>query len=182
MKRPFSRRMPPVARHPWHPVVWLVVAGIAVAFGGCAVAQPYQAVGVCSIGVAVHVITTRIANGRLRELAAGRAGEDIGTFARGFDRRTQPFDPWVVRATWDALQPLVSYPGGRVPLRPSDSLADDLRIDPELLDIEFVEIAERAGRCLDGVEANPLFLDARTVGDLVRLLSAQPLTATAPRG
>ena len=43
------------------------------------------------------------------------AGEDIGTFARAFDRRSEPFDPWVVRATWDALLPYCGFP-----LRPAD--------------------------------------------------------------
>ena len=43
----------------------------------------------------------------LGQLASDRIGEDIGTFARGFNRRTEPFDPWVVRATWDALTSLL---------------------------------------------------------------------------
>ena len=177
--RKFSRWMPPAARQFLHPAAWLVVAGLAAAFVGTAIAWPYQTAGVCAFLAALIVVTTLSQHSRLRELAAGRAGEDIGTFARGLDRRTQPFDPWVVRATWDALRPLVSYPGGRVPLRPTDSLVDDLRIDPDLIEDEYFEIAERAGRCLDGIEANPHLHKVRTVGDLVRLVSAQPLTASA---
>jgi hypothetical protein len=51
-----------------------------------------------------------------------RPGEDIGTFARAFDRRAEPFDPWVVRATWDALVPYVTHGDWHVPLRPTDRL------------------------------------------------------------
>ena len=180
--RRFSRWMPAAARRPMRPLGKLVLVGLLVGFVGVAIASPYQVAGVCVVGVAFSVVSTKVAHGRLRRLAAGRPGEDIGTFARGLDRRTQPFDPWVVRATWDALTPHVSYPGGRVPLRQTDTLVDDLRIDPELLGIEFCEIAQRAGRCLDGIEANPLYRDGRTVGDLVRLVSAQPLTGSARSG
>src|SRR5262249_24817516 len=59
---------------------------------------------------------------RLRRLAEQRPSEDIGTFARAFDRRTEPFEPWLVRATWDALQPYVRFRDGQVPLRPTDRL------------------------------------------------------------
>ena len=179
--RRFSRWMPANADRSCHPALKLVVAGFLMGFVGVAITWPYQIAGVCVVGVAFNVAVTKVTHGRLRRLAAGRTGEDIGTFARGLDRRTQPFDPWVVRATWDALTPHGSYPGGRVPLRQTDTLLEDLLIDSELLEIEFHEIAERAGRCLDGVEANPLFRDARTVGDLVRLVSAQPLTGSVRR-
>ncbi len=179
--RRFSRQMPANADRAYHPALKLVVAGLLMGFVGVAITWPYQVVGFCAVAVAFTVVSTKVAHGRLRRLAAGRPGEDIGTFARGLDRRTQPFDPWVVRATWDALMPHVSYPGGRVPLRPTDAIVEDLRIDLELLEIEFCEIAQRAGRCLDGIEANPLYRDGRTVGDLVRLVSAQPLTGSARR-
>src|SRR3954468_7641617 len=61
----------------------------------------------------------------LTRIASERAGEDIGTFARAFDRRTAPFDPWVVRAIWDALQ---DYFVG-MPFRPTDRLVEDFGID-----------------------------------------------------
>ena len=179
--RRFSRWMPAAACRPLRPVGKLLLVCLLVGFVGVAITWPYRVAGVCGVAAAFNVVTTKVAHGRLRRLAAGRTGEDIGTFARGFDRRTEPFDPWVVRATWDALVPHVSYPGGRLPLRPRDTFVEDIRIDPELISIEFVEIAERSGRCLDGVEANPLYRNARTVSDLVRLVSAQPLTGSARR-
>jgi hypothetical protein len=51
---------------------------------------------------------------RLRRVSAERQGEDIGTFAKAFDRRAPEFDPWVVRAVWDALQAYRTHRGGVV--------------------------------------------------------------------
>ncbi len=117
----------------------------------------------------------------LRRLAAGRTGEDIGTFARGFNRRAEPFDSWVVRATWDALTPYVRFDGQSLPLRHTDRLVEDLCIDPD--DIAFdlksdliAEVAERSGHSLDHAKSNPQTDRMETVSDLVRFVTKQPLT------
>jgi hypothetical protein len=117
---------------------------------------------------------------QLRQLAATRAAEDISTFARAFDRRGEPFDPWVARAVWDALQAHLRVDGKPVPIRPSDRIVEDLKLDWEDLEFDIVsDIAPRARRSLDGVEQNPLYGQLNTVGDLVRLLSSQPPRAAA---
>ena len=54
--------------------------------------------------------------------------------------------------------------------------ADD-QLDAEDMDFDAVEIAERAGRSLERVEANPLFGKVVTAGDLVMFLSRQPRLA-----
>lgn len=117
----------------------------------------------------------------LRRLAAGRIGEDIGTFARGFNRRSGPFDSWVVRATWDALTPYVRFDGRSLPLRHTDRLVEDLHIDPDdiLLDLKsdlIADVAERSGHSLDLPMSNPQDDRMETVGDLVRFVTKQPLT------
>ena len=67
----------------------------------------------------------RLLDRRLARLARERVGEDIGTFARAFDRRATTFDPWVVRAVWDALAPWTELRGGgRLPLRRADVIAE----------------------------------------------------------
>ena len=116
-----------------------------------------------------------------RHLAKERKGEDIGTFARAFDRRAVPFDPWVVRATWDALQPYVSFP-----LRPTDRLIEDLCIADDDIDMALlIEVAARSRHSLDDLKANPYvakfatFEDV-TVGDFVKLISWQPKTQADP--
>jgi hypothetical protein len=107
-------------------------------------------------------------------LANERRGENIGSFARAFDRRSEPFDPWVVRAAWDALQCYTAFP-----LRPTDRLVSDLHIDPFDIDMVFLaEVAQRSGHMLNDLEGNPYSprFSSRnaTVGDFVKLLSWQP--------
>ena len=115
----------------------------------------------------------------LRRLGADRVGEDIGTFARGFNRRSEPFDSWVVRATWDALTPHVMSDGRCLPLRKADRLVEDLCIDPDdiLFDLKsdlVAEVAERLGHSLDNPESNLHCGHMETVGDLVRFVTNQP--------
>ena len=112
-------------------------------------------------------------------LADARVGEDIGTFARAFDRRAPEFDPWVVRAVWDALQQHVEARGRHVPLRPSDQLVAHLDIDADDLEDVAVEAATRAGRNSSDWRANPVNRPVETVADLVRLVALQPRVAAA---
>jgi hypothetical protein len=107
--RKFSRWMPPPRQHPVTLAGWIVLATLLAGFVGVVVAWPLVMipVGIMVIVAAVHTV---VDNRRLRRMAAERANEDIGSFARGFDRRAEPFDPWVVRAQW---------PTGPPPLRPA---------------------------------------------------------------
>ena len=107
--------------------------------------------------------------------------EDIGTFARAFDRRGDWFSPHVVRAVWDALEPYVTLGGSRVPVRPTDRIDEDLHIDWDDIELMLSEVANRTGRSIEGIEENPWYGRVRTVGDMVRLLSAQPLRPAAIR-
>jgi hypothetical protein len=154
---------------------WLVLAGVVGFVLVMVISSPMVAGLVIGAIVICSAIWVQVNGRRLRRLAEQRTGEDIGTFARAFDRRTGPFDPWVVRATWDALQPYMSFRDGQVPLRPTDRLEQDLRIDPDDLDLDIVvEIADRAGYSLDQAEANPMHGNIRTVRDLVKFITRQP--------
>jgi hypothetical protein len=109
---------------------------------------------------------------RFGRLARQRKGEDIGTFARAFDRRGKDFDPLVVRAVWDALQPHCRHRGGAVPLRPTDrfaTLAMDLE---EILDVAE-EVSQRTGRSLGHPESSRIGR-VETVKDLVEFFCALP--------
>ena len=116
----------------------------------------------------------------VRRLRLSRADEDIGTFARALDRRSPDFDPLVVRAVWDAVQEWIGD-SEVLPLRPSDRIAVELRIDPEDLLDEYAlgRIAARAGRSLCDVELNPRSRQVETLGDLIALLATQPRVAVA---
>ena len=111
----------------------------------------------------------------LRRLASDRVDEDIGSFARAFNRRAEPFDSWVVRAAWDALTPYVQWDGRCLALRPTDRLVDDLCIDPDDLDFDLIpEVVARSGHSLDHAESNPHYGGIETVKDLVNFVTRQP--------
>lgn len=82
----------------------------------------------------------------------------------------------VIRAVWNTLQGngYIDYP---LPLKASDKLDDDLDLvnDADELEELVEDIAARCGRDLRGIEDNP-FLPITTVGSLVSVLNAQPMT------
>src|SRR5438552_6122826 len=148
--------MPPATKPPNTLANWLALGGLIAAVIAALVAWPMAAglvILFCVISITVGTCQHRE---WLRRLAVERRGEDIGTFARGFDRRSEPFDPWVVRATWDALEPYVVFRGGRVPLRATDRFwgLDALPVDPDDIEDLLKEVAARSGRSLDQLEAN----------------------------
>lgn len=176
----FSRWMPPLTKSTSRTAVqWIVLGVVVLALLAIAVNWPIHFALIFGTGFVVSLLINIATNRRLRQLAHERQGEDIGTFARAFDRRTEPFDPWVVRATWEALQPFVTYRGGQMPLRPTDRF-DDLCVDPEELSALILEVvSERTGYSLDQTESNPYYGRIETVGDFVKFVSAQPRLATA---
>jgi hypothetical protein len=129
------------------------------------------------IGGAVFALVAvigRLGTERLASQAREREGEDIGTFARAFDRHSPTFDPWVVRAVWDGLSPWTTLRDGRrLPLRPDDDLAVLGCVDDDLDDLAE-EVTIRTRRSMANPEANPLHGRVRTVGDLVAFVSFQP--------
>src|SRR4030095_4437057 len=103
-----------------------LLGGLVAIIIGAAVTGPTSAAIVFVLFSSFWIIAKRNADRYELRLSKERTGEDIGTFARAFDRRSESFDPWVVRATWEALQPYVSFP-----LRPTDRLVEDLCIADE---------------------------------------------------
>ena len=172
--RPFSRWMPPRERTSLalRDYVSLGVGGAVVVAGTVFSPAFLGTIVICAI---IAIVLALCDQRRLRLLSVQRHGENIGTFARAFDRHSELFDPWGVRAVWDALQPYVDFRGGRMPLRPADDLAAFIRIDPEDLDLDVLPVmAERSGRSLENTEANPFYGRVETVGDLVMFITNQP--------
>src|SRR5205809_1001806 len=116
--RPFSRWMPPAPEVRNTVAGWLCLAGLVAGIIAATVAWPVFMGFLFAFVAATQLVAAIASNRHLRRLAAERAGEDIGTFARAFDRRTESFDPWVLRATWEALRPWVTFREGCLPLRP----------------------------------------------------------------
>lgn len=171
--RRLSRWMPPLPEPPMTPLAkagcWLLAAaGLALLYFSV---EARVAAALVALAFAVQAV---FHGRRMRRLAAGRAGESICTFARSLDRRA--VDPWVVRAVHERLQPYAMAGDAVVPLRVSDRLYRDLRVDDEELDDVAREVARRTGRTLDDIERNPAY-PVVTAGDLVRFISHQPCAA-----
>jgi len=162
-----SRTMPPPAI-PKKPGVlgWLLLVG----FFGCVAVLVYSNVGgrwAAGAIAAVGVVATIHARRHFERLKEERKEESICTFARSLPARAH--DTWVVRAVFEQLSTLV-----RVPLRPSDDLKKDLKIDPDDLDETAFEIARRAGRSMDDTKKNPMFDRVVTVADMIVFFEHQP--------
>ena len=65
-----------------------------------------------------------------------------------------------------------------LPIRATDSLVHDVRIDDEGLDMVVAEeIFQRTGRSMEHTDRNPYFGKVRTVAALVHLVNEQPKAA-----
>lgn len=140
---------------------------------------PLRTLGVSMVlisGVVLQmVLEDRRRRIRLRALAESRSGESICSFVRNIPIRQ--VDTLVVRVVVEILQDYMktAYPG--FPLRPSDRLVEDLRIDIEDLFMELgLVIAHRSGRAFRHDPASHTMSgNPRTVEDLIRYWNAQPV-------
>lgn len=115
------------------------------------------------------VIATIKDNKRLRAIAAERAGDNVCTFARAFDRRN--VDPWTIRAAYDEFQEYFGSIERPFPIRASDRLQEDLKMDgDDVFDLLFA-IAERSRHDITFLNDNP---QIHTIGDLVVCISNLP--------
>ncbi len=184
LRNKFSRWMPPAPKPKWgfrgHVLLVTIVGYLVYLFY---VALPFSLLVFVLVPLWMWIskVTSKSEARRLQAKALQRVGEDIGTFARAFNRRAEPFDTWVIRATWDTLIPFVSFEGGHVPLRPTDRLSDDIGIDNEQAYDAVYEVLIRTRRANADWKNNPFYPnDPVTIGDIVRLVSYQPLLAENP--
>ena len=71
-----------------------------------------------------------------------RVDESICNFARAFPRKK--VDTWIIRSVYEALENYVSMEDTKFPIRASDNLFEDLRVDVEDFEMDLVpEIAKR---------------------------------------
>ena len=170
--RLFSRHLPPAANRSIRPLGWLVLAGIVVGLSYLTYYHLIPVIGFAIFFTIVSWITFRVDTRRKLALAASRPGDPLCTFSRTLDLRSA--DPWVVRATFEALQLHFPKQARPFPIRPTDRLIADFKIDPEDIDDIAREVAERTGYSLDQAEHNPLYGHVDTVGDLIRFFTHQP--------
>ena len=172
MIRASRRKLPP-----WQPskpswLVVLVVCTGTVLFWAANLIVPAVVfsvfAGLCLLGL----VLSRFEVPRRRARAAQESPDAMCRFARSFDfRRT---DTLVMRAVYEELQPVVSFP-----IRASHRLVQDLQLDDEDLHFDYLpSIAHRVGRALTNNEENPYYGRVETVADLVGFVAAQPRRET----
>ena len=106
-------------------------------------------------------------------LLKNRQKDSIGTFSRHFEFRK--IDTWVIRAVYEQLQNYLSSEKENFPIRPSDDIFIDLKIDDEDFEYDLVEeIAQRTGRSLENAESNPYYGKVNIVENLVYFFNEQP--------
>jgi hypothetical protein len=81
-----------------------------------------------------------------------------------------------VRATYEEFH---AYYDRLLPIRASDGIEEDLKMDWDDVDDLLADVAFRAGRSLENLELNPLYGQVRNVGDLVLFLMYQPKSGAA---
>jgi hypothetical protein len=174
--RPFSRHLPPLPlpNQPTPLIERLGLAGFAAGFIALTYYHPIPVIGFLVFTFAGGAIFHRIDTRRKLALAASRPGDPLCAFARAVDLRT--VDSWVVRATFEALQPYFPEPLRPFPVLPTDRIKDFLHIEDEEVEDIAKEIATRAGYSLEHTEQNPLHGEVVTVGDLIQFFTHQPRT------
>ena len=178
--RPPSRTMPKALRRASIPVV-VLACGALLAMFGAYVYEFWQhpvAMGILSAVVAAVVMRNRRRTKRhLAELARERTGESICEFSRAFDVRNT--DTWVIRAVYEQIQQQLRWVQPDFPVRATDRLVEDLRLDPDDIDLDvFSDVASRTGRSTRYTRSNPMYGRVKTVQDLVAFFCAQEQTPT----
>ena len=149
-----------------------MVGALVYCFALFILSLPLLAAPLLAVGAALIFFGAKQEKRRKDDLIAERDGESICQFARSFDRHR--VDTWVIRAVYEQLQ---SHLGTQkpLPIRAADSLAHDLRVDDEDLDMDVAEkIFRRTGRSMKHTDQNPYFGKVRTVADLVYFVNEQP--------
>ncbi len=173
--------MPSYKARPVGPVAWLFVAVVASGLVYAAISSPSM-VAIALLVLGAAFLFARLAAKReedaLCSLAEAREGESICDFAREFD--TRAVDTWVIRAVYEQVQAQLTHVHPAFPIRASDRLKEDLRLDDDDLDLDVaMQVEQRTGRSLDETKTNPLLGKVKTVRDLVLFFQAQPKRSAA---
>jgi hypothetical protein len=171
-----SRQMPKFVPKPVGRWAWVVLAALAAGLLYAVVSAPKAA----AVGIAVLLALSGWAHLdlkrqrlKLEKLAATRRGQSICEFARDFD--TRQVDTWIIRAVYEHLQEQLTYAHPAFPVRATDRLKEDLRLDPDDIDLDvLVQVEQRTGRSLNHTRDNPYYGLVQTAGDLVLFFQAQP--------
>jgi hypothetical protein len=176
----FSRYIDPLSQPKPGLLGWFMLAAIAGAIVFALAARPVATLSVFAGLTVITFLSERKHARRVITIAAQRPNEDIGSFARAFERRAnESLDPWAIRAVWNTLVPLTESRGRQIPLRPTDRFEEDLLVDLDDLEDLVPRLVEQCERVMGNWKANPFYHRLNTVADLVYFISAQPLRRSA---
>jgi hypothetical protein len=153
-------------------VLGLLLAGSAYWFLAISERSRYAAAFGIVVLVGSAAIEIRRLKSGMRAVAKKRGQASICAFARCFD--TRQVDTWAIRAVHEEVQSFLDMYVPAFPVRASDDLLSDLRLEPEDVDGLLENVAGRTGRSLDATADNPYYGRIRTVADLVLFIDAQP--------
>ena len=165
-----SRHMPATPEHKVSPLAYAVLLAFGLGIVYLCWRIPFVIAVVASIALLSWVVWI-FERKRLAKLSANRHEDSICTFARSFDCRH--VDTQIIRAVYEELQSYLSDSHDKFPIRASDRIDEDLRIDREDLDDIAYDIAARAGCDMANTKANPLFDKVNTVADMVLFFAHQ---------
>lgn len=169
--------MPAAPEHKTTPLGYVMVTTFVIAIAIAMLCYQKPVILPIIVGfLTIGWILTRIERARLRKVAKARTEESICNFARSFPRKDS--DPWLIRAVYEELQNYFKGDVAHLPLRASDRIDEDLRIDREDLDDIAYDIAHRAGYDMTDAQNNPLFNKVKTVADIVQFMTFQPKIRT----
>jgi len=171
-----SRLMPKATRRASLPVLvfaWTFLSAFVAAYVYALWTHPIFVLAGSCVLAAIVAHNKRRTKRHLTELARARAGESICEFSRSFDARNT--DTWVIRAVYEQIQLQLRWIYPDFPVRATDRLIEDLRLDPDDIDLdELADVASRTGRSIRDTKPNPFLGGVKTAGDLVAFFCAQP--------
>src|SRR5437763_11937501 len=170
-----SRTMPKVLRRTSMPGLIFAYAMLFAMLGAYVYElwqHPIVMVILSAVVAAIVTSNRRQTKRHLAEIARERDGESICEFSRAFDVRKT--DAWVIRAVYEQIQEQLRWVQPGFPVRATDRLVEDLRLDPDDIDMDvFSDVASRTGRSIRYTRSNPMYGRVRTVADLVAFFCAQ---------
>lgn len=171
MKTP-SRYMPKFKEMPNRPFDWLWLVLLLALLVWVIWRLPYLLFFTPIIYV-VHTYNEKANKKHFVALLEGRENDSICTFSRHF--KYKEVDTWVIRAVYEQLQTHLNNTTGHFPIRATDDVFEDLKIDDDDFEYDLVgEIAQRTNRTLDNAELNPFYNQANIVENLVFFFNEQP--------
>ena len=136
--------------------------------------EPYLGLFISGMILVIFLISSMVGSSlsnTMEKLIKERSNEDIGTFTRSLNYRN--IDTWIIRAVYEEISNELGY-DKPLPIRPSDNLEKDLKLDDEDLEYILTHIFARVEISVENIEKNLYYGKIETVGDIIHFCNYQP--------